>query len=85
MMAELSQIDAKRKELVASIRSAVSALVDGMPSPLSAGRRKGRQSATRKTVGVGSRRGSRKMSASQRRAVSQRMKKYWAARRAAKR
>jgi len=85
MMAELSLIDAKRKELVASIRSAVSALVDGAPSPLSTGRRKGRPSATRKTAGVSARRGSRrKMSAAQRRAVSQRMKKYWAARRAAK-
>ena len=84
MMAELSQIDARRNELVASIRSAVSTLVDGVASPFSAGTRRGRPAAAMKTAVAGSRKRRRKMSSAQRKAVSTRMKKYWAGRRAAK-
>jgi len=79
LMAELRSLDARREDILSSIQSAVATVSGGWGS--SGVRKRGRPAgAAKKTQGARKRRG---MSAAQRRAVSARMKKYWAGRRKA--
>ena len=58
----------------AQIRSAIAALTGGSGAPIPLGKRKGRKKVAKKE------RGRRTMSAAQKKAVSRRMKAYWAKR-----
>ena len=79
----LSRIEELRKE-EAAIRAAFPDLTEGGARGRR-GRRPGRPAATAKDTGVPAKRGRRrKMNAAERRAVSERMKKYWADRRKAR-
>jgi hypothetical protein len=77
-------LDERRQELVKQIQSAVASLLPGggeMPGPFA--RNAGRPAST-PTASKGARKRKRTpMTAAQRKAVGERMKKYWAARRKA--
>ena len=80
LVARLSELDKERQAITDRLRTALGSL--GLPSPFST-----RSSALRRRHSTGRNvksqrpRKRRTMSAAQRKAVSQRMRKYWAARR----
>jgi hypothetical protein len=77
LMAELKSLDVRRQEILSNIQGAVASVTGGWTS--SSAQRRGRRAGA-KTAKARKPRG---MSAAQRKAVSARMKKYWAARRKA--
>jgi hypothetical protein len=81
LMAELSQLDTRRKQVVASIQSAVASVVGSAAPPFSDGRRRGRPAGSRKLKVA---RKKRKMSAAARKAISEAQKKRWAKQKASK-
>lgn len=83
LMAELSQLDSRRKQVVASIQNAVSSVLGGVPSPFSVGPKRGRRAGSKNVAPKGARK-RRKMSAAARAKISAAQKKRWAAQRAGK-
>jgi hypothetical protein len=83
LMAELSALDSRRKQVVASIQNAVSSIVGGVTSPFSLGRKRGRPAGTKNIRTKGTRK-RRKMSAAARAKISAAQKKRWAAQKASK-
>jgi len=79
LIGELKSLDIRRQQILSNIKSAVASVTDSW-TPAGPQRRGRRPGATKATKGTRQR---RIMSAAQRRAVSARMRKYWAARRKA--
>jgi hypothetical protein len=85
LIAELMSLDARRQQLVQQIQSAVSGLLPGggeMPGPFA--RKRAGIAKAPKAPKAARKRNRKPMSAAARKAVGERMKKYWAARRKAK-
>src|SRR5690242_718633 len=85
LLSTLKNLDKQREQVTARLKSALSTALSGVPSPFSplsaATSLRGRHARTGQTKRTRKRRG---MSAAQRKAVSARMKKYWAERRKSK-
>ncbi len=73
ILATLRKEETQLAKQAAQVRSAIKALTGG-GAPLSLGKGKGRKKVAKKRTG-------RKMTAAQKKAVSARMKKYWAGKR----
>ena len=74
ILATLRKEEKQLAERAAQIRGAIDALTGGGIAPIPLGKRKARKNVAQKKPGR------RKMSAAQKKAVSRRMKKYWAKR-----
>jgi hypothetical protein len=82
LLAELMSLDARRRQLVQQIQSAVSQLLPGSGEiPAGLTRARGRVAGAVKAVKGARKRTRKPMSAAARKAVGERMRKYWAARR----
>ena len=82
LLSTLADLDKQRQVITAQIKTTLESALSGVPSPFSPATRRGRPPGVKNVAATGGRK-RRKMSAAQRKAVGQRMRKYWAERRKA--